>query len=133
MVLNCLDCKSLIFWMSTCFICKPFFSCILFSFQHPDRNSKWIFIISGLYLYSSSMICFLVCLISKNLAFFSRSKLIGLNNVRREIVFYVTIVFYDKVRGRNKAQRWLLLVCCRFFFWKRYNRTHFHRTILWLT
>lgn len=23
MVLNCLDCKCLIFWMSTCFICKP--------------------------------------------------------------------------------------------------------------
>jgi hypothetical protein len=50
-----------------------------------------------------------------------------------EIVSYVIIVFYDKVRGRNKAQRWLLLVCCGFFFWKRYNRTHFHRTILWLT
>jgi len=30
---------------------------------------------------------------------------IGLNSVRREIVSYVTIVFYDKVRGRNKAQR----------------------------
>ena len=39
----------------------------------------------------------------------------GLNSVRREIVSYVTIVFYDKVRGRNKAQRWLLLVCCGFF------------------
>jgi hypothetical protein len=46
-------------------------------------------------------------------------------------VSYVTIVFYDKVRGRNKAQRWLLLVCCGFFIWKRYNRTHFHRTILY--
>ena len=63
-------------------------------------------------------------------------KIVGLNSVRREIVSYVTIVFYDKVRevrGRNKAQRWLLLVCCGFFIWKRYNRTHFHRTILWLT
>ena len=39
----------------------------------------------------------------------------GLNSVHREIVSYVTIVFYDKVRGRNKAQRWLLLVCCGFF------------------
>ena len=30
---------------------------------------------------------------------------VGLNSVRREIVSYVTIVFYDKVRGRNKAQK----------------------------
>jgi hypothetical protein len=30
---------------------------------------------------------------------------VGLNSVRREIVSYDTIVFYDKVRGRNKAQR----------------------------
>ena len=30
---------------------------------------------------------------------------VGLNSARREIVFSVTIVFYDKVRGRNKAQR----------------------------
>ena len=30
---------------------------------------------------------------------------VGLNSVRREIVSYVTIVFYDKVRGRNKPQR----------------------------
>ena len=29
---------------------------------------------------------------------------VGLNSVRREIVSSVTIVFYDKVRGRNKAQ-----------------------------
>jgi hypothetical protein len=57
-----------------------------------------------------------------------------LNSVSREIVSYVTIVFYDnKVRERNKAQMWLLLVCCGFFIWKRYNRTYFHRTILWLT
>ena len=28
-----------------------------------------------------------------------------LNSVRREIVSSVTIVFYDKVRERNKAQR----------------------------
>ena len=28
-----------------------------------------------------------------------------LNSVSREIVSSVTIVFYDKVRGRNKAQR----------------------------
>ena len=58
---------------------------------------------------------------------------VGLNSVRREILSSVTIVFYDKVRGRNKAQRWLLLICWGFFIWKRYNRTHFHRTILWLT
>ena len=62
-----------------------------------------------------------------------RNLILGLNSVRREKVSSVTIVFYDKVRGRNKAQRWLLLVCCGFFIWKRYNRTHFHRTILWLT
>ena len=30
---------------------------------------------------------------------------VGLNSVRREIVSYVIIVFYDKVRGRNTAQR----------------------------
>jgi hypothetical protein len=30
---------------------------------------------------------------------------VGLNSARREIVFSVTFVFYDKVRGRNKAQR----------------------------
>jgi hypothetical protein len=30
---------------------------------------------------------------------------VGLNSVRREILSSVTIVFYDKVRGRNKAQR----------------------------
>jgi hypothetical protein len=56
-------------------------------------------------------------------------------NIRGETadLSYVIIVFYDKVRGRNKAQRWLLLVCCGFFIWKRYNQTHFHRTILWLT
>ena len=64
---------------------------------------------------------------------FISHDLVGLNSVRREILSSVTIVFYDKVRGRNKAQRWLLLVCWRFFIWKRYNRTHFHRTILWLT
>ena len=58
---------------------------------------------------------------------------VGLISVRREILSSVTIVFYDKVRERNKAQRWLLLVCWGFFIWKRYNRTHFHRTILWLT
>ena len=58
---------------------------------------------------------------------------VGLNSLCREILSSVTIVFYDKVRGRNKAQRWLLLVCWGFFIWKRYNWTHFHRTILWLT
>jgi len=31
--------------------------------------------------------------------------IVGLNNVRREILSSVTIVFYDKVRGWNKAQR----------------------------
>jgi len=30
---------------------------------------------------------------------------VGLNSVRREILSSVSIVFYDKVRGRNKAQR----------------------------
>ena len=30
--------------------------------------------------------------------------IVGLNSVRREILSSVTIVFYDKVRGRNKAQ-----------------------------
>ena len=30
---------------------------------------------------------------------------VGLNSVRREILSSVTIVYYDKVRGRNKAQR----------------------------
>jgi hypothetical protein len=64
---------------------------------------------------------------------FNFSNSVGLNSVHREIVSSVTIVFYDKVRGRNKEQRWLPLVCCGFFIWKRYNRTHFHRTILWLT
>ena len=59
--------------------------------------------------------------------------LVGLNSVCREMVSSVTIVFYDKVWGRNKVQMWLFLVCCGFFIWKRYNRTHFHRTILWLT
>ena len=29
--------------------------------------------------------------------------IVGLNSVCREIVSYVTIVFYDKVQGRNKA------------------------------
>ena len=58
---------------------------------------------------------------------------VGLNSVRLELLSSVTIVFYDKVRGPNKAQGWLLLVCWGFFIWKRYNRTHFHRTILWLT
>ena len=33
---------------------------------------------------------------------------VGLNSVRREILTSVTIDFYDKVWGRNKAQRWLL-------------------------
>ena len=32
------------------------------------------------------------------------AKSVGLNSVRREILSSVTIVFYDKVRGRNKAQ-----------------------------
>ena len=40
---------------------------------------------------------------------------ITLNSVRREIVSTLTIVSYDKVRGRNKAQRWLRSVCVRFF------------------
>ena len=30
---------------------------------------------------------------------------VGLDSVRREILSSVTIVLYDKVRGRNKAQR----------------------------
>ena len=30
---------------------------------------------------------------------------VTINNVRREIVSVLTIVSYDKVRGRNKAQR----------------------------
>jgi hypothetical protein len=30
---------------------------------------------------------------------------VGLNSVHREILSSVTIVFYDKVRGQNKAQR----------------------------
>jgi len=33
------------------------------------------------------------------------SKSVTLNSVRREIVSALTIVSYDKVRGRNKAQR----------------------------
>jgi len=33
------------------------------------------------------------------------NKYVTLNSVRREIVFALTIVSYDKVRGRNKAQR----------------------------
>ena len=40
---------------------------------------------------------------------------VTLNSVRREIVSTLTIVSYDKVRGRNKAQRWLRSVCVRFF------------------
>jgi len=32
-------------------------------------------------------------------------KYLTLNNVRREIVSALTIVSYDKVQGRNKAQR----------------------------
>jgi hypothetical protein len=43
---------------------------------------------------------------------------VWLNSVCHEIVSYDTIVFYDKVQGRNKVQRWLLLVCCGFFIWK---------------
>ena len=38
-----------------------------------------------------------------------------LNIVRGEIVFALTIVSYDKVRGRNKPQRRLRSVCVRFF------------------
>jgi hypothetical protein len=48
-----------------------------------------------------------------------RFNSVWLNSVRREIVSYVIIVFYDKVRGRNKTQRWLLLDCCGFFIWKK--------------
>jgi hypothetical protein len=33
------------------------------------------------------------------------AECVGLNSVCREIVSYVTIVFHDKVRGQNKAQR----------------------------
>ena len=33
------------------------------------------------------------------------SAYVGLNSVHREILSSVIIVFYDKVRGRNKAQR----------------------------
>jgi hypothetical protein len=40
---------------------------------------------------------------------------VTLNSVRREIVSTLKIVCYDKVRGRNKAQRWLRSVCVRFF------------------
>ena len=40
---------------------------------------------------------------------------VTLNSVRREIVSTLTIVSYDKVRGRNKEQRWLRPVCVRFF------------------
>ena len=36
------------------------------------------------------------------------SACVGLNSVRRDILSSVTIVFYDTVRGRNKAQTWLL-------------------------
>jgi len=60
-------------------------------------------------------------------------NIVGLNSVHHEILSSVIIVFYDKVRGRNKAQRWILLVCWGFFIWKRYNRTQFHRTLLCLT
>ena len=63
----------------------------------------------------------------------SQSSRVWLNSVHREILSSVIIVFYDKVRGRNKAQRWLILVCWGFFIWKRYNRTQFHRTLLCLT
>ena len=38
------------------------------------------------------------------------------NSVCREIIVSaLTIVSYDKVWGRNKAERWLRLVCVRFF------------------
>ena len=40
---------------------------------------------------------------------------VTLNSVRPEIVSALTIDSYDKVRGRNKAQRLLRSVCVRFF------------------
>ena len=40
---------------------------------------------------------------------------VTLNSVCREIVSALKIVSYDKVRGRNKAQRWLRSVCVKFF------------------
>ena len=48
----------------------------------------------------------------------SQSSRVWLNSVHREILSSVIIVFYDKVRGRNKAQRWLILVCWDFSFEK---------------
>ena len=36
---------------------------------------------------------------------FPQVFLLRLNSIRREIVSYVTIVFYDKVGGQNKVQR----------------------------
>ena len=36
---------------------------------------------------------------------FKTSSGVGLNSVHREILSSVIIVFYDKVRGRNKVQR----------------------------
>ena len=42
---------------------------------------------------------------------------VSLNNVRRELLSSFTIDSYDRVRGRNKTQWWLLSVHLRFFIW----------------
>jgi len=80
-------------------------------------------------LQYSEMECYCV---RKNTEEFCR-EYVGLNSVHREILSSVIIVFYDKVRGRNKAQRWLHSVWWGFFIWKRYNRTQLHSTLLCLT
>jgi hypothetical protein len=38
----------------------------------------------------------------------------------------VTIVFYDKVRGWNKAQRWLLYVCWGFYNLKKIQSDYYY-------
>ena len=40
---------------------------------------------------------------------------VTLNSVRHEIVSTLTIVSYDKVQWRSRAERWLRSVCVRFF------------------
>ena len=48
---------------------------------------------------------FFFSIVYKYVLFVNITVIVTLNSVRRETVSALTIVSYDKVRGRNKAQR----------------------------
>ena len=59
---------------------------------------------------------------------------VGLNSVRCEILSPITIVSYDKVRGRNKTHWWSWNIVLLDFPMKDITgRTLFHGTLFWLT